>query len=325
MMELALYFSDVNYVENIEDVLHPVDYHNIPVPIMDILFGDVNFIEYYNHLIVLEHLQTYLSEGMEFSRLYFGQEFCEYLIPTLDELKKAYYFSMQLGWNFTYVTGYLTDKGIEKTKENLEFLARENRGIEVVVNDWGMLSIVNREFPQLQPVLGRMLIKQKRLARFANGRPPINMRGIDVSVDEIAQNQKEALKDLNLSIGSYRKELKSLGIRRVELDIVPQGVNLNPRAWGFSFSCYYPWTYLTCGRNCSTAAVNDPVREYVVVDEPCSKPCRTLNRSADIKESPVPIVQRGNTVFAFTHSYANPYLRGGISIDRLIFEPYIPL
>jgi hypothetical protein len=323
-MELSIYFSKLDYIRNIEEVLHPIDYRNIPTPIMDALFGEINSSEYYNNLVTLEYLQNSFPQEIKFSRLYFGQEFCQYLVPDLEEIRKAYYFSQQLDWDFTYVTGYLTDEGIEKIEKHLEFLAKEGKDIEVVVNDWGVLYLLHREFPSLHPVLGRLLIKQKRLGRFANTSPPINMNEIDASKEEIGQNQRRVLKKLNLSLPIYREELKRLGIKRIEVDIVPQGVDLEPK-WGFSVSCYYPWTYLTCGRNCSTAAIDDPIREYVVVNDPCPKLCQTFNRTADVKQFPVLILQRGNTVFAFSHPYAKPYLKGDIPIDRLIFEPYIPI
>jgi len=325
-MELCVYFPNLKALENIEEALHPIEYRNRPQTIIMAFFEDITSSEYYSNLVALRHLQDYLPQEINFSRLYFGQEFCEYLIPTVDELTQAYYITQQLGWNFTYVTGYLTDAGIEKVRKNLEFLKSCGKEIEVVVNDWGLLSLINREFLGLHPVLGRLLIKQMRLARFAFSPPPINMKGIDTSFEEIAKNQQRAVRKLNLSISSYREELKHLGIKRAELDIVPQGVDIEPNAWGISFSCYYPWAYITGGRNCSTAAIDNPLREYVVIDEPCSRPCQRLNRAShDIKHFPVPILQRGNSVFAFTCEYAYPYLRGDISVDRLIFEPYIPI
>jgi len=324
-MEFALYLSNIDYVKNIDEVLRPVDYHNVPSSMIDTLFSDINSIEYYKHIVSLEYLQTHLMKNKGFSRLYFGQETCDYLISSLDELRKAYHISQQLGWDFTYVTGYVTDSGLEKTRRNLQFLERKGKNIEVVVNDFGVLSVMHKEFSSLQPVLGRLLVKQKRLARFSNIALPINMKRINVSIDEIAKNQKRILRELNFSIPSYRKELKRLGIRRVELDIVPQGVDIEPDNWGISFSCYYPWTYITSARTCATAAVNNLAQEYMVVSEPCPMICRKLNRSADLRQLPIAVLQRGNAIFAFTHKYAQPYLGKDIPINRLIFEPYIPI
>lgn len=324
-MEFALYFSNPEHLEHIDETLHPIDCGNIPVTIMDALFGDINTMEYYKNLEVLNYLQKEFKGELRFSRLYFGQETCEYLIPELEELKRAYYISRQLGWDFTYVTGYVTDKGLEKAGKNLEFLVKEGGDTEVVVNDWGVLSFLHREFAELKPVLGRLLIKQKRLARFAFSRPPINMARIDVSMEEIAKNQGRVLRGLNISIKSYREELKSLGIERVEVDIVPQGVDIDPQGWGLRVSFYFPWAYITAGRNCSTAGIIEPEREYVVVGEGCPRLCRKINRASNLDQFATPIIQRGNAVFAYTQGYAYPYLKGEIPVDRLIFQPYIPI
>lgn len=330
-MELSIYFSNLNRLENIEEALYPIKRGELSPFINDALFGKSNFLEsleYYNNLVSLENLQTYLSQEIKFSRVYFGQEFCEYLIPTLDELSKAYYISQQLGWDFTYVTGYLTNQGIEKVRKNLGFLISKGKAIEVVVNDWGLLAVINREFSGLRPVLGRLLIKQKRLERFPFASPPINMQGIDTSFEEVARNQRGALRRLNLSIANYREELKRLGVERIEVDIVPQGVDVEPHSWHILISCYYPWAYVTGGRNCSTAAIDNSIREYVVIDELCLRPCQRLNRASYVNQFfvfPTPILQRGNAVFAFTHDYARPYVTGEIPIDRLIFQPYIPI
>lgn len=324
-MEFSVYFSNFAHLAHIEDALHPIDYHKQPLQIMQLLFGSVNTGEYYNNLVTLEYLGTKVTGELKFSRLYFGQEFCEYLIPTLDEVNKAYYISRQLGWDFTYVAGFSTDTGIEKIRKNLEFLNHENQDIEVTVNDWGLVNIIHSEFPALRPILGRLLVKQMRLARFPSTQPPFNMKGLDASMVDIAQNQKRMLRRLNLSIEAYREELIRLGIKRAEIDIVPQGVEIDPLNWNISFSTYYPWAYVTGSRNCSTAAIDDPRREYVVVDKPCSRACRRFNRTSNVDQFRTNILQRGNTVFAFTYEFAGPYLNREIPVDRLVFEPYIPI
>ena len=45
---------------------------------------------------------------------------------------------------------------------------------EVVVNDWGVLRLVRREFPGLRPVLGRLMnkmMRDPRVAPFYSGGP----------------------------------------------------------------------------------------------------------------------------------------------------------
>jgi len=56
----------------------------------------------------------------------------------------------------------------------------------------------------------------------------------------------------NLTVSEYRKFLKGKGIKRIELDIVPQGLKVD-KNWGFKFSVYTPWSYITGARTCDLA------------------------------------------------------------------------
>ncbi len=45
-----------------------------------------------------------------FSRLYFGNEFCQHLLPSVLEMEEALNFIGAL--DFTFVTPYVTDEGL---------------------------------------------------------------------------------------------------------------------------------------------------------------------------------------------------------------------
>lgn len=325
-MELAVYMSDLDDLLRLEQGLRNSDSFDIPQFIFASLFGDdPGAPEYFGNLVAAEWLQNYLAAGHEITRLYYGQEFCEYLIPSCGDLEKALSFARDSRMQFTYVTGFVTDAGLAATRRNLAWLAERAPGSEVVVNDWGVLAVLAEEFPTLPPVLGRLLIKQQRMARFTTKAPPVNMRGVNAPEASVLSRQVAALRQLNLSIPDYRQRLHGLGVVRFDLDIVPQGVEVPPDAWGFGMSCYYPWGYVTGSRNCYTAGVLDPERNYVVTESPCRAPCRNLNRASRVLHFPQPPVQRGNAVFIYHAHYATPYWNGEIPVDRIVFEPWIPL
>ncbi len=58
-----------------------------------------------------------------FSRLYFGNEFCERLIPTVQQLTKVLSVVRQKGLAFTLVTPYVTNAGIKRLEKLLTVLA----------------------------------------------------------------------------------------------------------------------------------------------------------------------------------------------------------
>ena len=276
-MELALYLSKPDDLLHLEQGLRRLDYWDAPKFIFEIIFGDdTSPLEYLGNLAAAEWLENYLAAGHEFGRLYYGQEFCEYLIPSCDDLEKALSCAREMGLDFTYVTGYVTDAALAVIRRNLAWLVEHAADSEVVVNDWGVLALLAEDFPELTPVLGRLQIKQQRMARYTTTPPPVNLRGIDTPEAEIRTRQYAALQQLNLSIPEYRQRLQSLRVERFDLDIVPQGVDIPPDAWGFGVSCYYPWGYVTGSRNCYTAGVLDPARNYVVTGSPCPAPCRKL-------------------------------------------------
>ncbi|MBT3379943.1 MAG: hypothetical protein HN742_03080 [Lentisphaerae bacterium] len=325
-MEVALYFASIDRLLAIEEALQRLNLNDIPSTVSNAIFPEaINNREYYGNLAALELLHSHCDVGEEASRLYFGQEFCEHLIPSPDEVRQAYYFARQLGWEFTYVTGCLTDAGLERTCANLDALAEEGAG-EVVVNDWGMLSVLSRDYAAFTPVLGRLLVKQTRLGVSADhGLRAVNMAAIDTDEDDIRANQLRGFRGLSLSNGAYQDELARLGIERVDLDITPQGVSLPEEEGDFSFGFYFPWGYVTGGRNCFTASLQDPVRRHVVLDEPCARPCQSFNCTAPIRHRSDGVTHRGNSVFLFHGPAAQPYINGELPMSRLIFEPYIPI
>ncbi len=60
------------------------------------------------------------------------------------------------------MTPFVTNRGLEQLEELLPVLAQTLPDAEVVVNDWGVLQLLRSEYPELKPVLGRLLNKSKR-------------------------------------------------------------------------------------------------------------------------------------------------------------------
>lgn len=324
-MELAVYFTQIKHVIDLEEALRPVEIERLPGFLWTAMFDDMNAVEYATHAMTMKWLEKIYEQGGELSRLYFGQEFCQHLIPSPEEVLQAAFAARQLGWQFTYVTGSVTDAGLDRTTANLEALNEADLTCEVTVNDWGVLRRLHQEFPEFSTTIGRLLLRQQRLARFADVvSRPVNTRGIQAPESTVRANQCQVLRSTNISNPAYRKRLIDSGVQRLDVDVVPQGMDLPADAWGFGVSCYYPWTYITGGRNCLTAALDDPVRQHVVVDGPCSRPCREFNRTLNESTKPS-IVQRGNTIFVVNQDYATPYLDGTIPIDRIVLEPYLPV
>ena len=280
----------------------------------------------YREAVYWKRLLKTDEDGTKPARIYFGNEFCQERVPEKVELEASCSAIREAGLPLSFVTPPVNDRGCGILLKRLTDLQIWFPGSEVVVNDWGVLAMATREFSNVKPVLGRLMVRQQRMARFARRRlPPVNTKQIQTPAETLRASQLEALRRVNLSCAEYRHRLRALGVRRVDIDIVPQGIEMPKDAWGFGVGCYYPWTYITGGRNCLTGALADQLREHVVVDGRCPKPCRELNRSKVNDLVGMEIAQRGNSVFLANYKFAEPYLSGLVPVDRLILEPYIPI
>ncbi|NLB34680.1 MAG: hypothetical protein GX817_02510, partial [Elusimicrobia bacterium] len=85
-------------------------------------------------------------------RIYFGNEFCEYLIPSEKNLNKALKSALDNGLEFTFLTAYAGDEMFFRYSSLIKMVAELSPGSEVVINDWGLLKTVQKF--GLEPVLG---------------------------------------------------------------------------------------------------------------------------------------------------------------------------
>ena len=136
----------------------------------------------------------------DFTRIYFGQEFCERLLPSEDELEKVCVFSEKEGVPLTFVTPYVTDNGLLKLEKLIEFFAEKIPKTEIVFNDWGVFQFLEESFPDLKPVLGRLLNKQKRGPRIMN------------IIDQVPEETRDYYIGASLDVEATAGFLKKKGI-----------------------------------------------------------------------------------------------------------------
>lgn len=259
-----------------------------------------------------------------FSRIYFGNEFCEHLIPPPSSLARVYSAAQAKGLAFTLLTPYVTDGGIERLRPLFEFLVGREERSEVVVNDWGVLRLLRRDFPHLTPILGRLMNKMLRdpLATAYYTLHPLT-----------PGRARFALRRSNLTVPVYQGFLKSSGIRMVELDNVVQGIDMNFGELGFAGALYIPYGFVATGRICLFASLNQPKERKFTVSTKCSKECQRHYADCSCGEAPFQgnsfvLLHRGNTVF---YPQGKDLLRSALfhaeakGIQRIIYQPQIPM
>jgi len=214
-----------------------------------------------------------LADG--YSRIYFGAEFCENLIPTKKETMKAIALAEERGLGFTYVTPYATDGGLKKIRCTIKSLPP---GTEAVANDWGVLNMLAGY--ELTPVAGRALIRYKRDPR------------IQKVEKKLPEKARDVLHSASTTRKGFRAILSQLGVARVEVDNMPYKMDLGlPKK--FRVSVHTPYVYVSTTRQCMTRYLTEG--GYGI--KACKKPCREYVFTLKNPAFPQPLIQIGNTQF----------------------------
>ncbi|MEG6511990.1 hypothetical protein V6C32_08680 [Desulforamulus ruminis] len=254
------------------------------------------------------------------NRLYFGQEFCERAIPTPGELREAMQRAREHKLDFTLVTPYITEKGLSKLEILFKELAAVHPAGEVVVNDWGVLYLLNKRFPTLTPILGRLMnkiLRDPRINRF---------------IKEENSNQMQPFRNSSLSEPYMQKLLKGLNVTRIELDHTFQGFPPDLERWGYQLSLYIPYGCITSGRACLFGSWGLAAQQkFNATGKSCSGQCRfhrlmMHDRSGQVagNHKEWRIFQKGNTVF---YEQMGDFLTRGIiqakelGFSRIVYQP----
>jgi len=249
-----------------------------------------------------------------FTRLYFGNEFCQELIPTSEEIKTIFDFTDKKRIDFSLVTPFVTNKGIERLISLFEIVsgfAKKGKEVEVVFNDWGVLRLLRKDYRNLLPVMGRVLTKMKRGPRLMT------------VINYLPEETVEYYQSTNLNIPELVEFLKENGVNRVELDNVLQDINFNFLLNGIKTSLYIPFAYVTTTRFCLLNSCEIPEKQDYIGIYPCNKECQRYTFILQSVAMPLPLVRKGNTLF-----FKNELPPKGFNeenISRVVIEPEIPI
>lgn len=277
--------------------------------------------------------------------IYYGSDNCEYLVPTLAEIKKAYEkfgefnkkFPPHKVRTFVLVTPYVWDEMLARLDEVLEYLnnIKSKTPLEVVFNDYGTLSLLTKKYTNLKPVMWRIIhktLKTPLVDTYGYEAHPAGesiknktSQEIEQIREKIVSNQKDFYSSSELSNTFLQKFLSKYTIKNVWIDYLENREKLydkNNYNW-FSLDIYYPWATVFTGRLCDTCAVESPDRWMYATDWVCPRWCKTYDIFYDIKTSGYNLIQRWN---AWYKSQINlDYLDlSNINDDyRFIFAPFV--
>lgn len=264
------------------------------------------------YITKIDEINELVDISGRFSRIYFGNEFCERLLPKPEDLKEICAFTLKQGLQFTFLTPYVTNHGLRTLEKSFAYLLKANPNCEVVFNDYGVLRILlNRYNGYLKPVMGRLLIKMKRGPRLMN------------LINILPEATVKYFRGHSLDTPAFRDFLLKNKIERVELDNLLQGIELNLRDYGISASLYIPYAYITTTRACLSIDGDVHGKEDDVGVFPCKKECQKYIFYLRNETMPVLLIRKGNTVFLKNDRV--PENLDNIGVNRIVYEPNIPL
>lgn len=245
---------------------------------------------------VLKKIESWTESNNQISLLYYGNEFCEYCLPTCDDLSKAISKCLEDGMKFVFVTPPVSDWGIKKVRGALEYLTQNGINAEVVVNDVGVLELIDQEFPNIQVIIGRVFDKLSHDSRICTedmkeyyGTPGLNFARTPGILSNMA-----------------KQAFERFCIKRYEFDLPKVGIDLPNEG---NFSLYWPYHYLTTGRVCMMRANYKKGKDKFTIGKTgCPRICKEIQVemrkpvngfriSNGKKITDVYLFQRGNTIF----------------------------
>ena len=252
-----------------------------------------------NAILIQNFLDLENFDSSVYSRIVFGNEYCEELIPDLLEVDAVIKFISYYGVSLTFLTPPSTEKGLTKLKEIFAILPDET---EVVFNDWGVFNLLNDY--KLNKVFGKILMKAKKDPRIANLE--------EKSISEI--NRTILTKD-------FQEFLISNDVFRVELDNANYKYNINNIDPRIKTTLYYPMVYVSSTRKCYSENYFFE-GEKKRLNSNCNFSCATTK--FNIKIDGIDSEIKGNTIFYINKNKTNI---GLMNLDRLVFVqkyPFMP-
>ena len=242
--------------------------------------------------LAAKYLEPFYGEDLHWMpppslhRIYIGDEFCPHRLPGPAELEAYCTLSKALEVPLTLVSPVLTDDELDRCTPLFDALADRVPQAEVVVNDWGVLSLLRARYPSFRLAAGRVLNKGFK-------DPRLDLRNEALAADDAL---KQMIEGTTFTRTEFQSLAQRMGIERLETDLLPYG---DPKieACPFQRSIYFPFGYITSGRICWIASFGQPASRKFVPLKSCRGPCRQLTLELHGSGFQFRVFQNGNTIF----------------------------
>jgi hypothetical protein len=247
--------------------------------------------------VLIRHLCGFYREdlhGNDFAdrfdtiyRLYIGDEFCFHRLPSLKEISRFCRFSQKHNASLTFLTPPMTDRHLKNCAPLFACLENDCPSAEVVANDPGVLLYVRKNYPGLQPAAGRLFNKGFKDPRFP----------YPADSSSMSEAMRRALTESTFCRRAFLDHLFSIGVRRIEQDILPYGSGISRGDPKMPVSVYFPFGVVTTGRLCQVGSRERQGREKFLISERCAGPCTHQILELAHESFRFRLFQNGNTIY----------------------------
>jgi hypothetical protein len=242
-------------------------------------------------------------DAVAYAGLAYGAEFCAEHLPRIEQVLEAAARCADEGLAFTLVTPRLREGDLDRVMSWLVALAPRLEGAEWVANDWGLLRRARREELPLRPAAGRLLGGQRR-----------DLRVLE-ALRAASPREADALRGSAWDDPERRALLTELGIVRVELDLLLQGVRFPVLPQGVSLSLCAPWIPVNLNPSCPRAGRGPG----------CGRECRQEPAlRVQGGETDRALFCRGNALFVHSDDLPAPEALVRHGVARLVWSEEIP-
>lgn len=256
------------------------------------------------------------------THIYFGGEFCDRLLPDKKIMQRVVELVTDHGLQLSLLTPLMSDQALARLKQVFSILPDY---VEVVVNDWGTLNLLRRDFPKLVPVIGRQLCKMIKDPR-------------------LPSEQWTKLYPHGVQSGPFHQLLERFDIQRLEMDVPPFAKLQDFESDEKALSVHLPYGFSVKGRMCKVGAVSIETHRKFGPGHGCNKECLTYsskvqracsstqqNQAESLAESvnvqaaqpDLKTFQQGNTMFYRHTAQMTEILAQAVAlnkVNRMIFE-----
>lgn len=247
----------------------------------------------------------------DFEGVYMGDEFCERRLPSILALENICNHYSRLNLDLTLTTPYLTNEGIKKFAQILDYIVKEKLNLrEIVINDWGALKLLRDYNDRFRIILGRVLVS--RYLKILHSKAKLKGYRID----------EEKIEFYYLFPDSFLDFIKEKNITALEFNSSYHLATTYKQLlkYRFKIHIYYPFVYLTTTRYCS--CINGFNSYFRSAIENCNKECKEYSAVMTNSNFAQSIYIKGNAYFIKQNEDINCL---DLKLDRIIYNDFIKI